>query len=82
MCLIAVDYATLSPLLERPQEADDISFKNPGELTAADLNKQFGSKRAKRQTEQRERMKLDIENVRQQLEQTVAGTVRMFSLTS
>ncbi|KAF2903016.1 hypothetical protein ILUMI_03185 [Ignelater luminosus] len=70
--LLAVDYATLSPLLQRPKEAEDISFHDSRELTAAALNKQFGSKRAKRQTEQRERMQLDIENVREQLEQTVA----------
>lgn len=39
----------------------------------AELNKQFGSKKMKRRTEQYERMKVDVNNVKEQLEKSVAS---------
>lgn len=71
MRLIAVDYATLAPLFEKSPKLKTTTKKS--DLLTASLNKEFGSKRTKRITEQRERMKIDIENVKEQLEQTVAG---------
>lgn len=40
--------------------------------TAA-LNKQFGSKKVKRRTEQYEKMKINVDNVKEQLEKTVSS---------
>lgn len=37
------------------------------------LNKAFGSKKVKRITEQKERLKMNIDNIKEQLEQTVAS---------
>ncbi|KAJ8672907.1 hypothetical protein QAD02_004168 [Eretmocerus hayati] len=39
----------------------------------AELNKQFGSKKVKRRTEQYERMKVNVDSVKEQLEQTVSN---------
>lgn len=69
--LVAVDHVTLSPLFKGQEDLLNTTTGTT-ELTTSELNKQFGSKRIKRQTEQRERMKMDIENVKEQLEQTVA----------
>lgn len=41
--------------------------------TIRDLNKQFGSKRTKRQTEQMERMRMNVSHVEKELQETVAG---------
>lgn len=49
------------------------SKKSADDEKIATLNKQFGSKRAKRITEQYERMKINIDSVKEQLEQTVSS---------
>ncbi|KAF5298727.1 hypothetical protein FQR65_LT09596 [Abscondita terminalis] len=69
MRLIAADHATLSPYFRDDGTSND-SFALLN-ATTSELNKQFGSKKVKRQTEQHERMKADIETVKKQLEQTV-----------
>lgn len=49
------------------------STLNNSQISVRDLNKQFGSKKTKRRTEQIERMKLNVSNVEEELKQTVAG---------
>lgn len=70
MRLIAVDHATLSPYFKEDKGTRNKSFELL-DSTTSQLNKEFGSKKIKRKTEQRERMKMDIETVKEQLEQTV-----------
>lgn len=41
--------------------------------SVSELNKQFGSKKTKRSTEQQERLKMNIDTVKEQLEKTVSG---------
>lgn len=41
--------------------------------SVSELNKQFGSKKTKRSTEQQERLKMNINIVKDQLEKTVSG---------
>lgn len=64
--LIAVDHTKLSP---------DISGKQTtvANSTPMELHKQFGSKRSKMLLEQRERLKKNVENAKEQLEKTVAS---------
>ena len=53
------------PIADNKKSADDENI--------ATLNKQFGSKKAKRITEQYERMKINVDSVKEQLEQTVSN---------
>lgn len=71
MVLIAVNNSLLSVSLPKRTRLTD-TVKSPV-VTKSELNKQFGSKKAKRTTEQYERMKMNTENVAQVLEKTVAG---------
>lgn len=75
---MATDHATLSPVFPNRKKRKETVAEDSVDYTKSvmQLNKQFGSKRAKRQTEQRERLKLNIENARDYLEQTVAGTLQ------
>ncbi|XP_011867904.1 PREDICTED: uncharacterized protein LOC105562029 [Vollenhovia emeryi] len=60
----------VTPVLDKPDVGDgnnDITEK----MTI--LNKQFGSKRVKRRTEQYEKLKVNIESVKEQLEKTVSN---------
>lgn len=57
-----------SHLAQQPQQLNNTRLES-----LVELNKQFGSKRTKRRTEQQERMKMDVETVREQLEETVAN---------
>ncbi|XP_008196560.2 DNA-directed RNA polymerase I subunit RPA49 [Tribolium castaneum] len=68
--LVAVDSVILSPQFPEKNRGS-ISEKNVNSVNK--LHKAFGSKKIKRITEQRERMKMNIDDVREQLEQTVAG---------
>lgn len=71
--MVATDHATLSPVVpkrnKRATPEDTVDYAK----SVMKLNKEFGSKRAKRQTEQKERLKVNIENAKVDLEQTVAG---------
>lgn len=66
---MAVDHATLSPLI--PKKDSGIGLLDNQNTSIGDLNKNFGSKRAKRHTEQIERMKTNANVVKEQLEETV-----------
>lgn len=58
----------VTPVLEKPDvedDKDDIDAKN------IILNKQFGSKKVKRRTEQFERLNLNIDSVKEELEKSV-----------
>ncbi|KAL3275820.1 hypothetical protein HHI36_020564 [Cryptolaemus montrouzieri] len=70
--LVNLDHVSLKPCINRVNGLADSSITNE-KITTSELNKQFGSKRTKRNTEQKERLKLDIENVKEQLEQTVSA---------
>lgn len=60
----------VTPVLDKPSiEESDIDIH---EKTAL-LNKQFGSKKVKRRTEQFEKMKVNVDSVKDQLEQTVSN---------
>lgn len=60
----------VTPVLEKPVIEDN---KNNMDEKILLLNKQFGSKRIKRRTEQFERMKVDANSVKEQLEKTVSS---------
>lgn len=60
----------VAPVLEK---LDDEDNNNDIDHKITVLNKQFGSKKIKRRTEQFERLKINVENVKEQLEQTVAN---------
>lgn len=45
------------------------------------LNKQFGSKKSKRRTEQYEKMRVNIDSVKEQLEKTVSSTLSQISIS-
>ncbi|XP_044264258.1 DNA-directed RNA polymerase I subunit RPA49-like [Tribolium madens] len=68
--LVAVDTVLLTPQFAQ-RSSDTTSVKNANSVNK--LNKAFGSKKIKKITEQRERMTMNIDDVREQLEQTVAG---------
>jgi len=59
----------VAPLLET--KLANTSIKTAESL--GDLRKQFGSKKAKRYTEQQERLTMNVENVKDHLEKSVAG---------
>lgn len=68
--LVQAERWQVNAVLEKP------SIPNDGETPhdkIAMLNKQFGSKKMKRRTEQYERMKVNIDSVKEQLEQTVSN---------
>lgn len=70
---MATDHATLSPVVPKRKKQADVEDTVDYTKSVMKLNKQFGSKRAKRQTEQKERLRLNIENAKVDLEQTVAS---------
>ncbi|XP_076643300.1 DNA-directed RNA polymerase I subunit RPA49 [Halictus rubicundus] len=66
--LVQAERWQVTPVLEKPEVADnDVTIEQKISL----LNKQFGSKKVKRRTEQLEKMKVNVESVKEQLEQTV-----------
>ncbi|KAJ8925362.1 hypothetical protein NQ315_009192 [Exocentrus adspersus] len=71
--LIQVDCCTVSACLDKKNnnimDVSEASASN----SITELNKQFGSKRSKRSTEQRERLNMDINTVKEQLEETVSN---------
>lgn len=67
--LIQAERWNVTPVLnDKPARDNQID----GDRTAT-LNKQFGSKRVKRRTEQYERMKINIDSVKDQLEKAAAS---------
>lgn len=68
--LVQVERWQVTPVLEKPAVEDN---KGAEDEKIAKLNKQFGSKKVKRRTEQFERLKVNVESVKEQLEQTVSS---------
>lgn len=68
--LMQIDQVTVCPVTEKENQRDIFSKT---ESSISELNKQFGSKKTKRLTEQRERLTMNIEAVKDQLEATVSG---------
>lgn len=66
----------VTPVLEKPDVEDS---KNDRDEKIVILNKQFGSKKVKRRTEQFERLKVNVDSVKEQLEKTVSSK-RVLSL--
>ncbi|XP_054002469.1 uncharacterized protein LOC128889115 [Hylaeus anthracinus] len=68
--LIQVERWQVTPVLEKPViDNTDISIDDK----ISTLNKQFGSKKVKRRTEQYEKLKMNVDSVKEQLEQTVSN---------
>lgn len=67
--LIQAERWDVAPVLD--EHVDDTNDDNVDKT--AELNKQFGSKKVKRRTEQYERMKVNVDNVKEQLEKTVSS---------
>lgn len=67
----------VTPVLNGAAVDDNIDKE---ENKIAMLNKQFGSKRVKRRTEQYERLQVDVETIKEQLEQTVSSKRLRFTI--
>ncbi|XP_044011698.1 DNA-directed RNA polymerase I subunit rpa49 [Aphidius gifuensis] len=70
--LIQAERWLLGPVLDKEANTDDALDKNRAIHLNA-LNKQFGSKKAKRRTEQYEKMQVNPEDVKEDLEKSVAN---------
>ncbi|GJQ66593.1 hypothetical protein Trydic_g4569 [Trypoxylus dichotomus] len=70
--LIMIDKALLSSVTKGKRKLDIDSIPKTKKIT--DLNRYFGSKRTKMITEQNERLKVDVENIKETLEQTAKET--------
>lgn len=68
--LVQVERWQVTPVLEKPAVEEN---KGAEDEKIAKLNKQFGSKKVKRRIEQYERLKVNVESVKEQLEQTVSS---------
>jgi len=60
----------VTPVLEKPDVEDN---KNDIDEKIIILNKQFGSKKVKRRTEQFERLKVNVDTVKERLEKAVSS---------
>ncbi|GLV39617.1 RNA polymerase I subunit E [Carabus blaptoides fortunei] len=69
--LVPVNMVSLNVEMPKINALLDNTLNN-SQISVRDLNKQFGSKKTKRRTEQMERMKLNVSNVEEELKQTVA----------
>lgn len=70
--LVQVDHCIASPkIMNKNFSSSPIISKTESSLS--DLHKEFGSKATKRLTEQRERLTMNIDAVKDQLERTVSG---------
>lgn len=70
--LIQAERWLLGPVLDKEANTDDVLDKDRIIHLNA-LNKQFGSKKAKRRTEQYEKMQVNAEDVKEDLEKSVAN---------
>ncbi|KAG5882579.1 hypothetical protein JTB14_030128 [Gonioctena quinquepunctata] len=77
--LVQADHCTVSPRLNQKNLLTETT-KLPLDNSISELNKQFGSKKARRVTEQRQRLTMNIETVKEQLEKTVTGEHILFLL--
>ncbi|CAH1960980.1 unnamed protein product [Acanthoscelides obtectus] len=67
--LIEVDHCSVAPQIYKENSMLNYSMESM-DKSVSELNKQFGSKKAKRATEQRERMTMNIDAVKEQVEKT------------
>ena len=67
----------VAPVLEKYDNEDKI---NDMDHKITILNKQFGSKKIKRRTEQFEKLKVNVESVKEQLEKAVSSKRVLFFL--
>ncbi|XP_076247779.1 DNA-directed RNA polymerase I subunit RPA49 [Calliopsis andreniformis] len=68
--LVQAERWQVTPVLDKP--GIDNNKSNDDDKIAM-LNKQFGSKKVKRRTEQHEKLKVNVESVKEQLEETVSN---------
>ncbi|XP_076162805.1 uncharacterized protein LOC143144363 [Ptiloglossa arizonensis] len=68
--LVQVERWQVSPVLDKPAIEDNKTMEDD---KIAILNKQFGSKKVRRRTEQREKLRINVDSVKEQLEQTVSN---------
>lgn len=68
--LIETERWQVTPVLEKPDIEDN---KNDIDKKNIILNKQFGSKKVKRRTEQFERLQVNVDSVKEQLEKSVSN---------
>ncbi|EFN84477.1 uncharacterized protein LOC105183234 [Harpegnathos saltator] len=68
--LVEAELWDVSPVLQKPVIEEN---KNDVDDKIAMLNKQFGSKKVKRRTEQYEKLKVNVHSVKDQLEKTVSN---------
>lgn len=66
--LVQAERWQVTPILDKKLEADNTATIDE---KISMLNKQFGSKKVKRRTEQLEKMKVNVDSVKEQLEQTI-----------
>lgn len=70
--LVQVERWQVSPVLDKPAIEDNKTMEDD---KIAILNKQFGSKKVRRRTEQREKLRINVDSVKEQLEQTVSSKI-------
>lgn len=70
--LLQVNHCVVSPKMNKKNFSSSSVVSNT-ESSVSELHKQFGSKATKRLTEQRERLTMNIDAVKDQLEQTVSS---------
>lgn len=75
--LVQAERWQVTPILDKKLEADNTTTIDE---KISMLNKQFGSKKVKRRTEQLEKMKVNVDFVKEQLEQTVLSKNLFFFL--
>lgn len=68
--LIEAELWHVTPVLQKPVIEEN---QNNMDDKIAILNKQFGSKKVKRRTEQYEKLKVNVDSVKDQLEKTVSS---------
>ncbi|XP_043249366.1 uncharacterized protein LOC122395659 [Colletes gigas] len=68
--LVQVERWQVTPVLEKPV-LDNNKITEDDKI--ATLNKEFGSKKVKRRTEQNEKLRVNVDSVKEQLEQTVSN---------
>ncbi|XP_076663204.1 uncharacterized protein LOC143366219 [Andrena cerasifolii] len=68
--LVQAERWQVAPVLDKPVVENN---KYPDANKIATLNKEFGSKQVRRRTEQYERLRVDVNSVKEQLEETVAN---------
>ncbi|CAG9813628.1 unnamed protein product [Phaedon cochleariae] len=71
--MVQIDCCIATPKLNKPSNLIQSTPLLSREMNVSELQKQFGSKKSKRVTEQRERLTMNIETVKEQLEKTVTG---------